>query len=321
MAVLALSAYIFSSGGLKNFVLIPAVVVDRHLKECSAEALKALLYLLRHEDQSITEEELCAAAGLADCKLEEVLGYWVKTGVLRKKGATLTLAATGTASDAMPVFSAETIMLRSTQDKDLAALFTQAEKIKSTTLSPAEINAIYNLYDTVGLPAPVIALLLEYCTEAGKPGARYLQACGCGWYDEGITTAALAAEKIEAIKAVRAAQGQIMKALGITGRNLTTKEREYIALWTESYGYGIEEILYAYEKTADNTGKLSFAYMNKILTAAYESGCKTTQDMEKLNAPAERTRAKKSGRPLKNNSESSIRQEDLFRPFWEVIEK
>ncbi len=312
-----MASYLFASGGLKNFVVIPAAVVDRHLTACDGDALKVLLYLLRHEDVSVTDAELAAACNLSPEKVTESMEYWLKTGVLRKNGATLMLASAQPSSSAMPVFSGDAIALRTTQDRTLSELFTQAERIRSKTLSPSEINTIYNLYDTIGLPASVVALLLEYCQEAGKTGTQYMYVTGAAWADEGITTAEAANDKIEALRRARAVEGRVKSALGID-RALSTKERNFLTTWTDSLGYGVEEIVYAFEQSVDNTGKLSFAYMNKVLQNSYESGCRTVEDMRDQTPPPSSPKPKKSGRKLKNNSEITIQKEDLFVPFWVV---
>ncbi len=311
-----MASYLFASGGLKNFVVIPAAVVDRHLSACDGEALKVLLYLLRHEDVSVTDAELGTACGLSQDKVIEAMEYWIKTGVLRKNGATLMLASSQPSSSAMPVFSGESIALRATQDRTLAELFTQAERIRNKTLSPAEINTLYNLYDTIGLSAAVIALLLEYCQEAGKTGTQYMYVTGAAWAEEGITTAEAANDKIEALRRARALEGRVKSALGID-RALSTKERNFLSTWTDSLDFGVEEIVYAFEQSVDNTGKLSFAYMNKVLQNSYEAGCHTVEDMKNQTPPAA-PKPKKSGRKLKNNSEITIQKEDLFVPFWVV---
>lgn len=312
-----MASYLFASGGLKNFVVIPAAVVDRHLNACDGDALKVLLYLLRHEDVSVTDSELCTACGVTEKALGQAMDYWIKTGVLRKNGATLVLASAQPASSSMPVFSGESIALRATQDRMLSELFIQAERIRNKTLSPSEINTLYNLYDTIGLPAPVIALLLEYCQEAGKTGTQYMYVTGAAWAEEGITTAAAANEKIEALRRARALEGRVKAALDIN-RALSTKERGFLTIWTESLGFGVDEIVYAFEQTVDNTGKLSFAYMNKVLQNGYDAGCRTVEDLKNQTPPAAASKPKRGGRKLKNNSEITIQKEDLFVPFWVV---
>ena len=312
-----MASYLFASGGLKNFVVVPAAVVDRHLNGCDGDALKVLLYLLRHEDVSVTDSEICQACNISEKALGQAMEYWLKTGVLRQNGATLVLASAAPASSSMPTYSGESIALRATQDRMLAELFVQAERIRCKTLSPAEMNTLYNLYDTIGLPASVIALLLEYCQEAGKTGTQYMYVTGAAWAEEGITTAAAANEKIEALRRARALEGRVKAALGID-RALSTKERGFLANWTESLGFGLDEIVYAFEQAVDNTGKLSFAYMNKVLQNCYEAGCRTAQDMKNQTPPPASAKPKKGGRKLKNNSEITIQKEDLFVPFWVV---
>ncbi len=312
-----MASYLFASGGLKNFVVIPAAVVDRHLSACDGEALKVLLYLLRHEDVSVTDAEIATACGLSQDRVTGALEYWLKTGVLRKNGATLMLASFQPSSSAMPVFSGDAIALRATQDRMLSELFAQAERIHSKTLSTAEMNALYVLYDVIGLPASVIALLLEYCQEAGKTGTQYMYVTGAAWAEEGIVTAEAANDKIEFLRRARDLEGRVKSALGID-RALSTKERNFLSTWTDSLGFGVEEIRYAFEQSVDNTGKLSFAYMNKVLQNSYDAGCRTVEDMKNQIPPPAASKPKKNTRKLKNNSEITIQKEDLFVPFWVV---
>ncbi len=90
-------------------------------------------------------------------------------------------------------------------------------------------------------------------------------------------------------------------------------------MWTGTYGYGLDEILYAFEQSADNTGKLSFAYMDKVLSASHEKGYRTADQMR--SAPRPVRKSAPAQKKLKNNSVSSIDDSELFKPFWEIIEK
>ena len=55
--------------------------------------------------------------------------------------------------------------------------------------------------------------------------------------------------------------------------------------------------------------------MNKVLESAYNKGHKTVEQMVNAPKPAPKPNNKK----LKNNSEVSIDEKDLFVPFWEVM--
>ena len=52
----------------------------------------------------------------------------------------------------------------------------------------------------------------------------------------------------------------------------------YIEKWFCEYSYSIPIIQKAYEKTVDAIGKLSFPYLNKILTSWYNEGIKTPEE-------------------------------------------
>ena len=67
-----------------------------------------------------------------------------------------------------------------------------------------------------------------------------------------------------------------MQTLQIRGRNLTPAEERYAQQWLE-WGFAQDAILLAYERTCLNTGGLSWAYMNKILTRWQEAGIFTAE--------------------------------------------
>ena len=66
------------------------------------------------------------------------------------------------------------------------------------------------------------------------------------------------------------AQGQVKTAFGIHDRQLTRRECKYIDTWFLDYRFDISMVKLAYERTVDQIGKVSFAYINKILTSWHE---------------------------------------------------
>ena len=151
----------FAGGGLKNFVVLPASVVDRHMRACSGAQLKALLYLLRNEDKPLPAEEICADLAITPTELEDAVQFWVKCGVLQKNANTLSLFVPKGAQDGLPRYAGETVLLRAQNDKDLSTLLAQAEQILNKVLTPADISTLFGMYDWLGLPVSVIAILLD----------------------------------------------------------------------------------------------------------------------------------------------------------------
>jgi DnaD/phage-associated family protein len=76
----------------------------------------------------------------------------------------------------------------------------------------------------------------------------------------------------------------LMGLLQIRGRNLTSGEERYAESWL-SMGFEDAVIAMAYEKTCLNTGGLSWAYMNKILTSWKSAGFLTAEQVKKGDRP------------------------------------
>ena len=66
-----------------------------------------------------------------------------------------------------------------------------------------------------------------------------------------------------------------------------------IASWYGELGFGIDVIRLAYERAVENTGKLSFAYINKVLQNWHWEGVRTAADA--ANASARRAPAQEHG--------------------------
>ena len=65
----------------------------------------------------------------------------------------------------------------------------------------------------------------------------------------------------------------------------TPKQQEFIDAWQEQ-NIPIELITYAYEKNIENIEKLSFPYINGVLTRWMEAGYRTREDVDKYDRPA-----------------------------------
>ena len=66
---------------------------------------------------------------------------------------------------------------------------------------------------------------------------------------------------------------------GISAPNATPKQQDYFISWHRS-GFTVEMMVLAYNETVERTGKISFAYTNKILHNWNENGLKTPEAVE-----------------------------------------
>ena len=85
----------------------------------------------------------------------------------------------------------------------------------------------------------------------------------------------------------------------------TPKQREYFDGW-QAMQIPVDLIRYAYEKTIEQTNKLSLPYMQKILITWAEAGYKTREDVDtndKLTQNSTAIKTKTSGSSRKKKGE------------------
>ena len=138
----------------------------------------------------------------------------------------------------------------------------------------------------MGLPADVISVLVCYCKERARakgnlrnPSLRSIEKEAYFWAEQGIDTMEEAAAFIQNQNVRRSQLGQLMELLQIRGRNLTPGEEKYARSWLDM-GFDKAVLQLAYERTCLNTGGLSWAYMNKILTRWQAAGLFTLEQVK-----------------------------------------
>ena len=100
---------------------------------------------------------------------------------------------------------------------------------------------------------------------------------------------------------------KVRHALSLTGRDLTPTERKYIESWL-SMGYGAEALAIAYDRTVVGTGKLAWAYMDKIVKSWYEKKLFTAEQIEKGDS-----RASSRAKPAAESAPRRTGGDDLAR--------
>lgn len=164
--------------------------------------------------------------------------------------------------------------------KDIQALFRSAERKLGKTLSYNDMSMLFSFYDWLGLPFDVIELLLTYCVSRNKRGMRYIEQVAIAWMEEGIDTAEKAAQYLKIrTKGYR----EILRAFGQGNRMPVPEEEKHIKKWLWEYRLPLEVVVMACERTVSQTGGVSFAYADRILSAWKDAGVKNKEDVSKLD--------------------------------------
>ena len=303
--------YSLNTGEWNKVFAVPSSVVDKYIKLASGNALKLLLYLMRHGGETFTAEILRAELGFEELgELEDAALFWVQRGIIRtssgKNSVKLTAASPETVSGNAPDESTPTVPAKRTVQKvkppvvssgeiaektknspEMKALFEAAENLFGRMLRASDRETISNLTGYYGLPCDVALMLIGYCTNlkdkhGKKISANYISSVAQNWSNDEIMTVQLADEKIRSMEKQSSIEEHLCMKMGLTS-NLSTSTRGFIKTWAVDWGFGEDMIMLAYDKTVDSTGEWSPSYANKILESWKNSGVSTPLQAEKAD--------------------------------------
>lgn len=337
--------YKLDVGCWNSVFAVPCDVVDQYIRLAGEGAMKIMLFMLRHGGKSFSEEELMDALGIKSRgELEDALLFWVQRGMLKhaeiespedvrtfadaapkRKTITAEQLVLGDAlpqptqetSSAKPVgantlyFTSGDIAERIRTDKEIAGLFSEAEKLYGRSLRPKEMQTVISLTDVYGLPAIVAIMLLKYCFRIQKGTAVYINSVAHDWSEDNINTFELADMRISELERKNSNEEKLRKAMELD-RKFIKKEREYIESWTCAMGFSVEMIMLAYERAVMHVnGKNPFDYMNGILTSWHKDGITAAEQVEQKDK--EYRGKKKPAESSSNPSDSSFDVDDIMK--------
>lgn len=174
------------------------------------------------------------------------------------------------------------------QEKEaVSELLFVTEHYLKRPLTPTDLNTIFFWYDELAFPVNLIEYLVEYCLGKGHNSLRYMEKVALSWKKEGINT-------VERAKCASSAFSQIhftvMRALGISGRNLVPSETTLIDKWSKSYGFTADIITEACRRTITATHQPSFEYTDGILDRWHKQNVHHLSDIAKLDSDYQNTK-------------------------------
>ena len=197
------------------------------------------------------------------------------------------------------------------EQEDIGELFFVIQKYLGRPLTGQDTNTVLYLYDSLQFPADLIVYLFEYCVSRDKRSIRYIEKTALGWAENGVRNvkAAKMLSEIYSDDCYR-----VMNAFGLSGRNPTKNESEFVSRWTLSYGFDIPIILKACTKTMDQIHQPSFEYTDTILKSWKAKGVSSLDDIVRLDEAFELSSRKKSNAPG-GPAKSSAAQNSRFNDF------
>lgn len=302
--------------------------LDKYMPKANGEFVKVYLYLLRCSSANNTDLSICKIADTFNHTEKDVIRaikYWEQEGLISvsyapdKSICSITLCSFNSHSNhkAVPVNSFLTEEVSATEiipepakepvikkkrtytasevntfmeQENVAEIMFISEKYLGRTLAKADINTILYLYDDLEFSPELIEYLIEYCVSNNHKAIRYIEKVAIAWAESGITTIEQAKEEASIYSND---YFSVLKAFGISGRNPAKSERDFIKKWTTEYGFSLDIILNACNRTMETIHQPSFQYADSILSKWKKHNIKNISDIKNLDEEHTRSKAVK----------------------------
>lgn len=318
-----------------NATVLDNEFIDHYMVRANGEYVKVYLLLLRHMNQSSGYLSVSELADLLECTEKDILRalrYWKSEGLLDylddtpddpspKSTAPSPVASSGlhdvqsgymtssipadSVSDSAALASTTNIQqYRSRKERaEFKELLFVAEQYLGKTLSATDIDQITYFYDTLNMSAELIEYLIEYCVENGHKSMHYINKVALSWHEENITTVNLA--KTSSFLYNKNCYC-VLNAYGIKGRGPAASEIAYIRKWSEEYGFALEVILEACDRTMNSIHQPSFDYTDSILKRWKDKNVRQLKDIDAVDADyrKEKERAKELAKERKRQQQA-----------------
>lgn len=279
---------IFSTNN--DSILIPVRFIKDKLPGANPTFVKVYVYLLMLacENSEMEYSEIADNLGLLESDLMQAINYWQNQGELIKNndGIIFGTAPQNTApsetNDEKPK-KVENLAKIISSSKELSDMFMLAQEILGKTIAERDMETIYWFYSDLEMPPVVILQLLEYCVSKGKNRMSYIEKVAVSWNEMGLNTSERVAAYLQSEEQKTGFLYSIRKVMGIADRSLSQIEEKYLTKWHEEFSMSEEMIALAYEYCIIQTAKLSFPYMDKIITRWHSEGIKTITEAEEDN--------------------------------------
>ena len=276
-----------------EFVKVPKEFIKTKLPDANPTFVKVYLYLLMlsFENASIEYSQIANRLGILESDLLQAINYWISEGEITQDGNVINFSAHTATDETVQEFPSEQLKEHHTEniadivnsDKSLSDLIMISQEILGKTITERDMETIYWFYSGLEMPPEVILLLLEYCVSKGKNRLSYLEKVAISWKEMGLNTSDTVTAYIKSEEHKNGFLYSIRKVMGISDRALSQTEEKYLEKWHHEWNMSEEMIALAYEYCIIQTAKLSFPYMDKIITRWKNESITTPEAAEEDN--------------------------------------
>lgn len=303
----------------KRVAHVPFEFIENHLPRANATFVKVYIYLLMLAEKECEKSfgEIAKTLDILESDLINAIDYWEKEGVLFKDGENICFGAESILSSISSEPSAHDTKTQNIaeiieSDSKFGDMFMLAQEILGKAITEKDMQTIYWFFTDLKMPVEVILMLIEYCVSKGKNRMSYIEKVAVSWSEMGLTNVEAVTNYLKSEEQKTGFLYSVRRIMGIADRNLSQIEEQYLTKWHEDFMMSEEMIALAYEYCIIQTAKLSFPYMDKIITRWDKEGIKSVAEAEADNKKF-KSRARAKDTAFSDNSYDSESLEKLTR--------
>lgn len=287
--------------GYTPITCVPDDFIEHYMPLANGDYVKIYLYLLH----CVKSDKMLSVSSLADLfqctenDIKRALKYWESKQLLHMEedamGELTALSLTDAPAKAPAVNTAEYVLepvavpekhsYSASETKafkeqgEIKQLLFVCEQYIGKQLTRTDLETLLYFYDQLHFSTDLIEYLVEYSVSKNKRSLRYMETVALEWHKKGITTVEEA--KLDSKPFAKECY-QVLKALGINNHDPLPTEVTYVNRWMKEYGFSIDIILEACNRTIMQIHKPKFEYVDGILKAWKNAGVRHLADVDKL---------------------------------------
>ena len=272
-----------TTAGYIPVTVIPDDFIKNYMPMANGDYVKIYLYIL-HCAKSDKVPSISTLADIFQCTENDVkraLKYWESKGLLAFEETVQTQPETPISAvpEKHSYSAAETKAFK--EHTEIKQLLFVCEQYMGKQLTRTDIETLLYFYDQLQFSTDLIEYLVEYSVSKNKKSLRYMETVALEWHKKGIKTVEDA--KLDSKPFAKECY-LVLKALGINNHEPLPTEVAFVNRWMKEYGFTIDIILEACNRTIMKIHKPSFEYADGILKAWKNAGIRHLSDVDKLTA-------------------------------------
>lgn len=285
---------------LTSCFMLPAEVVDSHIKLAGALQLRVILYCYRNMAAPIDPAGIAAALSVSEEDVLDALMFWSELGLLVADQATATEPIRPAAPEPVKAAPPKTpkpdrkeIARRGLECPEIAFLLNESQQKFGRMLKQSESSVLVWIYDDLGMDAALILMVIEYALQAGRCNISYIEKIAKDWVENGVESIADAESRIVELGNARSAWNIMRSAFGLDQRAPSDAESKLARQAVLEWKMERDLLKKAYDICVDSLGKYKASYIKSVLTAWHKNGITKVSELESKQEETEKPKSQK----------------------------